>query len=86
MAQRIVRAKRKIVAAAIPYRVPARRGLPGAARRVLAVVYLVFTEGYSATAGARLDRHDSSAEAIRLGRLLAELMPGRRGGARACSR
>ncbi|MFI8977865.1 RNA polymerase sigma factor [Nocardia asteroides] len=76
MAQRLVRAKGKIRDAGIPYRVPADAELPERLPAVLAVVYLVFTEGYSATAGSRLVRTDLCAEAIRLGRLLTELMPG----------
>lgn len=76
MAQRLVRAKGKIRDAGIPYRVPADAELPARLPAVLAVVYLVFTEGYSATAGSRLVRTDLCAEAIRLGRLLTELMPG----------
>lgn len=76
MAQRLVRAKGKIRDARIPYRVPADSELPARVPAVLVVVYLVFTEGYSATAGPQLIRADLCAEAIRLGRLLTELMPG----------
>src|SRR6202020_592122 len=75
MAQRIVRAKAKIRDAAIPYRVPSSSELPDRLRGVLAVIYLVFNEGYTATSGDLLVREDLCAEAIRLGRTLAELMP-----------
>ena len=75
LAQRIVRAKAKIRNARIPYEVPSESDLPDRLDAVLRVVYLVFNEGYSASSGASLTRHDLSSEAIRLGRLLLELLP-----------
>jgi RNA polymerase sigma-70 factor (ECF subfamily) len=75
LAQRIVRAKAKIRDARIPYQVPSREDLPDRLETVLQVVYLVFNEGYAASSGESLTRPDLSAEAIRLGRLLVELLP-----------
>jgi RNA polymerase sigma-70 factor (ECF subfamily) len=75
IAQRIVRAKSKIRDAAIPYQVPAVADLPDRLDAVLQVIYLVFNEGYSASSGATLTRSDLSSEAIRLGRLLVNLLP-----------
>jgi RNA polymerase sigma-70 factor, ECF subfamily len=77
MAQRLLRAKQKIRLAGIPYEVPERDALAPRLRGVLAVIYLVFTEGYAATSGQDLMRPDLSREAIRLARLLDGLMPGR---------
>jgi RNA polymerase sigma-70 factor (ECF subfamily) len=78
MGQRLVRAKQKIRLAGIPYEVPDRDALEPRLRGVLAVIYLVFTEGYVATSGEELMRPDLAREAIRLARLLDALMPGRR--------
>lgn len=75
MAQRLVRAKRKIAAAAIPYRVPADHELPERLPAVLAIVYLIFTEGHAASSGETLVRVDLCDEAVRLARLLADLLP-----------
>ena len=75
MAQRLVRAKRKISAARIPYQVPPPEALGERLEAVMAVIYLVFNEGYAASSGTRLLRTDLSSEAIRLGRILVELMP-----------
>ncbi|TYO63454.1 RNA polymerase sigma factor [Bradyrhizobium hipponense] len=79
MSQRLVRAKQKIRLAGIPYEVPERDALAPRLDGVLAVIYLVFTEGYVATSGTDLMRPDLAVEAIRLGRLLDRLMPGRAG-------
>ena len=75
MAQRLVRAKNKIRDAGIPYRIPRESDLPDRLRPVLAVVYLIFNEGYAASSGTALIRDDLCAEAVRLGRLLAALLP-----------
>ena len=75
LAQRLVRAKGKIRDARIPYRVPTEVELPARLRTVLAVIYLIFNEGYAASSGDRLVRDDLCAEAVRLGRLLVQLMP-----------
>ena len=75
LAQRIVRAKAKIKSAGIPYQVPSQADLPERLETVLQVIYLVFNEGYSASSGDSLTREDLSGEAIRLGRLLVELLP-----------
>src|SRR5215208_380178 len=75
LAQRIVRAKTKIRDARIPYQVPSAAELPERLDAVLRVIYLVFNEGYTASSGSSVTRHDLSAEAIRLGRLLVDLLP-----------
>jgi RNA polymerase sigma-70 factor (ECF subfamily) len=75
LAQRIVRAKAKIRDARIPYQVPSREELPARLDTVLRVIYLVFNEGYTASSGSVVTRHDLSGEAIRLGRLLVDLLP-----------
>jgi RNA polymerase sigma-70 factor (ECF subfamily) len=78
MAQRLVRAKQKIKTAGIPYRVPDEEDLPDRLLAVMAVIYLIFNEGYAASSGDALVRRELAAEAIRLGRLLCELIPGGR--------
>jgi RNA polymerase sigma-70 factor (ECF subfamily) len=75
LAQRIVRAKNKIRDARIPYEVPSQAELPERLEAVLRVIYLVFNEGYTASSGSMVTRHDLSAEAIRLGRVLVDLLP-----------
>ena len=75
LAQRVVRAKAKIRDANIPYQVPTQAALPERLDQVLRVIYLVFNEGYAASSGTAVTRHDLSGEAIRLGRLLVELLP-----------
>src|SRR5690606_37694191 len=75
VAQRIVRAKAKIRDTRIPYQVPSRTELPERIGTVLAVIYLLFNEGYAASSGPALTRADLSAEAIRLGRIMLELLP-----------
>ena len=77
LAQRLVRAKRKIKEARIPYEVPPERALPERLAAVQAVIYLIFNEGYTATAGDSLVRRELCAEAVRLGRTLSELLPGK---------